>query len=63
MENHGTDPDEEVLFYPQDYAAGRDPQLERAIELVLEALEKYHPAMPEVDRRPQKALPVLPGRR
>ncbi len=63
VENRGTDPDEEVLYYPQDYAAGRDPQLERAIELVLEALEKYHPAMPEVDRRPQKALPVLPGRR
>jgi tricorn protease len=63
VENRGTDPDEEVLFYPQDYAAGRDPQLERAIELVLEALEKYHPAMPEVDRRPQKALPVLPARR
>ncbi len=27
VENRGTDPDEEVLYYPQDYAAGRDPQL------------------------------------
>ena len=62
VENRGTDPDEEVLFYPQDYAAGRDPQLERAIELVVEALEKHQPALPELDRRPQKALPVLPTR-
>ena len=62
VENRGTDPDEEVLFYPQDYAAGRDPQLERAIELVVGALEKYQPALPELDRRPQKALPVLPTR-
>ncbi len=44
VENRGTDPDEEVLFCPQDYAAGRDPQLERAIELALEALDKYQPA-------------------
>ena len=62
VENRGTDPDEEVLFYPQDYAVGRDPQLERAIELVVEAVEKYQPALPELDRRPQKVLPVLPTR-
>jgi tricorn protease len=62
VENRGTDPDEEVLFRPQDYAAGRDPQLERAIELVVEALERYQPPLPELDQRPQKALPVLPTR-
>jgi hypothetical protein len=62
VENHGSDPDKEVLFYPQDYAAGRDPQLERAITLVLEALGRYRPALPELDNRPQKALPALPAR-
>lgn len=62
VENHGSDPDEEVLIYPQDYAAGRDPQLERAIALVLEALGRYRPALPELDKRPQKELPVLPAR-
>lgn len=63
VENYGSDPDEEVLFYPQDYVAGRDPQLERAIELVLEALGQYRPALPQLDQRPQKALPVLPATR
>ncbi len=30
VENYGTDPDIEVDIAPQDFAAGRDPQLERA---------------------------------
>ena len=38
MENHGVDPDVEVVITPQDYAAGRDPQLERAVDLALERL-------------------------
>ena len=62
VENRGALPDEEVLFRPQDYAAGRDPQLERAIELVSEALGRYQRAQPELDRRPAKPLPVLPAR-
>ncbi len=62
VENHGSDPDEEVLFYPQHYVAGRDPQLERAIEIVVEALQRHRMALPELDRRPRKALPVLPAR-
>ncbi|MER6910932.1 PDZ domain-containing protein [Streptomyces sp. NPDC000594] len=38
VENHGVDPDVEVIPTPQDYAAGRDPQLDKAIELALESL-------------------------
>ena len=30
VENHGVDPDVEVLISPADWAAGRDPQLETA---------------------------------
>ncbi|HXW80389.1 MAG TPA: PDZ domain-containing protein [Acidimicrobiales bacterium] len=62
IENHGADPDEEVVITPQDYAAGRDPQLERAIQLVLDALAKQTPAHAEFDRRPVKQLPTLPAR-
>lgn len=63
VENRGTDPDEEVMVRPQDYAAGLDPQLERAITLVLEALDHFHPVRPDLDGRPRKALPALPSRR
>jgi tricorn protease len=40
IENVGVPPDIEVEQWPADVAAGRDPQLEKAIEVVLEALEK-----------------------
>ena len=62
VENHGAEPDEEVVITPQDYAAGRDPQLERAIELVLGALGSLQPAPTEFDKRPIKHLPTLPAR-
>jgi tricorn protease len=53
VENYGVDPDIEVVITPQDRAAGRDPQLEKAIELALAALEEHPPATPP-------ALPPLP---
>ncbi len=43
VENHGVDPDVEVVITPQDRVAGRDPQLETAVRLALEALE-HRPA-------------------
>ncbi|GGM93566.1 S41 family peptidase [Streptomyces fuscichromogenes] len=50
VENHGVDPDVEVVQTPQDWGAGRDPQLDEAIRLALEALEttpaKVPPALP-----------------
>ncbi|MFG1698977.1 PDZ domain-containing protein [Nonomuraea sp. NPDC049309] len=53
VENHGVDPDVEVVITPQDRAAGRDPQLDKAIELALAALEENPPATPP-------ELPPLP---
>ncbi|MGW0145707.1 S41 family peptidase [Streptomyces sp. NPDC003333] len=51
VENHGVDPDVEVVQRPQDWAAGRDAQLDEAIRIALEALEttpaKTPPALPE----------------
>ena len=35
VENHGVDPDVEVVIRPQDWVAGRDPQLERAVDLAM----------------------------
>ena len=40
VENHGVDPDIEVEFDPQAVRAGADPQLEKAVEVVMEALRK-----------------------
>ncbi len=51
VENNGVDPDIEVQRTPADIAAGRDPQLERAIDIALDGLSD----------RPPKVAPDLPG--
>jgi tricorn protease len=43
VENEGVPPDIEVEQLPADVIAGRDPQLERAIEIVLRELERNPP--------------------
>jgi C-terminal processing protease CtpA/Prc len=53
VENYGTDPDIEVEFRPQDYVAGRDPQLERG-------LAEHPPEPPDFGERPRLPLPSLP---
>ncbi|CAN5426313.1 hypothetical protein BH11PLA2_BH11PLA2_11610 [soil metagenome] len=40
IENEGVAPDYDVDMWPKDLNAGKDPQLEKAIELALEALKK-----------------------
>lgn len=49
VENVGVPPDIEVEQWPADVIAGRDPQLERAIEWVMQELEANPPVTP---RRP-----------
>ncbi|MCS7479921.1 S41 family peptidase [Umezawaea endophytica] len=46
VENHGVDPDVEVVITPQDRVAGRDPQLDKAVELALAALVERPAAVP-----------------
>jgi tricorn protease len=46
VENYGVDPDVEVLNTPDDWAAGRDRQLETAVRLAVEALAKHPAASP-----------------
>jgi tricorn protease len=63
VENYGTDPDIEVDNTPQDYRAGRDAQLETAIETVLAQLAANPPMQPpDPKSRPSRALPKLPPR-
>ncbi|MFI6508277.1 S41 family peptidase [Streptosporangium sp. NPDC050855] len=63
VENHGVDPDVEVDIAPDDWAAGRDPQIEEAVRLALAALDK-RPAATPPDRatRPSRGRPALPPR-
>jgi tricorn protease len=62
VENYGTDPDYDVDITPQDWAAARDPQLDKALDLVTRALKKWKAEAPDVKVRPNLSLPVLPPR-
>ena len=53
VENEGVPPDIEVEQTPADVIAGRDPQLEKAIEVVMAELKKNPPAS-----TPRPAYPV-----
>jgi len=46
VENYGVDPDVEVVMTPQDRVAGRDPQLDTAIDVALERLAEQPAATP-----------------
>ncbi len=62
VENYGTDPDIEVDMTPQDQAAGRDPQLERAVAEAMRLLADRPQLRPDLANRPSRALPKLPRR-
>jgi tricorn protease len=59
VENYGTDPDVEVDVTPEDYSKGRDPQLDKAIEIALEELRKKPVQLPDFKDRPKLSLPVF----
>jgi tricorn protease len=54
VENEGVPPDIEVEQTPADVIAGRDPQLEKAISVILEELKKNPPAQPRHPPYPVK---------
>jgi tricorn protease len=64
VENYGVDPDVEVLISPDDWAAGRDTQLETAVEMALQALASSHKTDPHelLANRPSMKRPPLPPR-
>ena len=59
----GVEPDVEVVITPQDWVAGRDPQLDRAVDMALAALAE-RPAVtpPDLATRPTRRRPQLPPR-
>jgi len=62
VENHGTNPDIEIDNAPQDAAAGRDRQLEVALQTALESADKTTPNRAPVATRPVLAKGKLPPR-
>lgn len=62
VENYGTDPTHDVDITPQDYAKGRDPQMETGLRLIAQQLRTFKPLRPDMKNRPHLALPVLPPR-
>ena len=54
VENEGVAPDVDVDQWPADVIAGKDPQLDKAIEIALKQLEKNPP--------PQMKRPAFPVR-
>lgn len=60
VENEGIAPDVEVEQSPKDVLAGRDPQLEKAIELALAALQKNPPTEPKRPAFPVRVKPARP---
>lgn len=57
VENYGTDPDLELDIQPQDWAQGKDPQLEKALELILDKLNQQPVQIPQFGDRPHLPLP------
>ncbi len=53
VENHGVEPDIQVDNLPHEVIAGRDPQLEKAVEVLLEKIAREPLRLPEVRSFPQ----------
>ncbi|HEY2913758.1 MAG TPA: PDZ domain-containing protein, partial [Candidatus Angelobacter sp.] len=64
VENHGVPPDVEVEITPKEWMSGHDPQLEKAVALVMDALKKnplpvaQRPAFPNYHNQPEQGVPA-----
>jgi tricorn protease len=68
VENHGVAPDIEVEITPKDWMTGHDPQLEKAVALVMDSLKKTplpvakRPAFPNYhNAQPTEGVPAAAG--
>ncbi len=62
VENYGTDPDIEVDIKPQDWARGKDPQMERGLKEITALIRRDKPKIPNMQPRPSLKAPRLPKR-
>jgi tricorn protease len=62
VENRGTEPDIKVEITPQDYGAGQDPQLDRAVTEVERLMGEHTEPEPDISSIPNRELPRLPRR-
>ncbi len=60
VENHGVAPDVEVEMDPKSVKEGHDPQLERAVAVALQQLEKNPPPTPKRPEFPNYQRPAKP---
>jgi tricorn protease len=60
LENKGAVPDIPVEFTPQDFVAGKDPQLDRAIKEIKKQLKQKRTEKPEPRDRPSRKHPPWP---
>src|SRR5213076_1646966 len=59
LENQGVAPDIEVDYRPDDYLAGRDPQLDRGIEELMKKLNENPPKKPAPPAWPDKSFKAV----
>ncbi len=56
VEGYGVDPDYDIENEPHEMVSGRDPQLEKAVEVILDLLEKSPPKKLKKPVYPKKAV-------
>jgi len=61
VENVGVPPDIEVEMSPAEVIAGHDPQLEKAVEVLMADLKKNPPIAPKRPKYPNKVVPLPPN--
>ncbi len=55
VEGYGVEPDKDIENAPHEMVAGRDPQLEAAIETILKMLEEQPPQQPQKPEYPDRS--------
>lgn len=60
LENEGVAPDVEVEWWPEDWRAGRDPQLEAAVAIALERIVARRDLLEGEDGAERPAYPIHP---